>query len=189
MAFDGWDSELCHHGIKGQKWGVRRFQNEDGSWTAAGEARYGKDFRSKGGRIAIGLRTKLTDSDRKYGLGSGDLREGRVSFYENRVAKYANKKHKSALDKKMEKRANLKLRAQNAANFNRETYEARTSIATLWMQNKIFGNKKATLYRDARARGSGKVRSFVESSLSNTPIGLLMRRSGDKKTYGTHVRW
>lgn len=31
---------LMHHGIKGQKWGVRRFQNEDGSLTAAGKARY-----------------------------------------------------------------------------------------------------------------------------------------------------
>lgn len=32
--------ELYHHGIKGQKWGVRRFQNEDGSLTPAGKKRY-----------------------------------------------------------------------------------------------------------------------------------------------------
>lgn len=31
---------LCHYGIKGQKWGVRRFQNPDGTFTAAGKARY-----------------------------------------------------------------------------------------------------------------------------------------------------
>ena len=33
-------SEIQHHGIKGQKWGVRRFQNKDGSLTPAGRIRY-----------------------------------------------------------------------------------------------------------------------------------------------------
>ena len=33
-------NDLRHHGIKGQKWGVRRFQNKDGSLTPAGEKRY-----------------------------------------------------------------------------------------------------------------------------------------------------
>lgn len=33
---------LSHHGIKGQKWGLRRFQNPDGSLTAEGRQRYGK---------------------------------------------------------------------------------------------------------------------------------------------------
>ena len=31
---------LSHHGIKGQKWGIRRYQNPDGSYTAAGRKRY-----------------------------------------------------------------------------------------------------------------------------------------------------
>lgn len=32
---------LCHYGIKGMKWGIRRYQNKDGSLTPAGKERYG----------------------------------------------------------------------------------------------------------------------------------------------------
>lgn len=39
-------SELYHYGIKGQKWGTRRWQNLDGSLTSAGRIRYyGSDYR------------------------------------------------------------------------------------------------------------------------------------------------
>lgn len=34
-------NELYHHGIQGQKWGIRRWQNEDGSLTPAGRIHYG----------------------------------------------------------------------------------------------------------------------------------------------------
>ena len=37
------DEELAHHGILGQKWGVRRFENKDGTLTSAGRTRYHTD--------------------------------------------------------------------------------------------------------------------------------------------------
>ena len=37
------NNELYHHGIKNMKWGIRRFQNKDGSSTPAGKKRYDKE--------------------------------------------------------------------------------------------------------------------------------------------------
>ena len=36
------DEALAHHGIKGQKWGVRRYQNPDGTLTDEGQRRYAR---------------------------------------------------------------------------------------------------------------------------------------------------
>lgn len=51
--------ELQHHGIIGQRWGVRRYQNLDGSWTAKGRERYGKDVNKLANKVES--RTFLTE--------------------------------------------------------------------------------------------------------------------------------
>lgn len=38
---------IMHHGIKGQRWGIRRYQNEDGSLTPAGKKRYLTEYAAK----------------------------------------------------------------------------------------------------------------------------------------------
>ena len=38
------NTELYHHGVKGQRWGIRRYQNKDGRLTAYGKKRYAKEL-------------------------------------------------------------------------------------------------------------------------------------------------
>ena len=51
---------LVHHGVKGMKWGVRRYQNADGSLTSAGRKQYGiktsrKEKAKKAAKVAGGV--------------------------------------------------------------------------------------------------------------------------------------
>lgn len=54
------ENNLQHHGIKGQRWGVRRYQNEDGSLTEAGKKNLKKAMRESketGKKVAVDNKT------------------------------------------------------------------------------------------------------------------------------------
>lgn len=54
---------LVHHGIKGMRWGVRRFQNEDGSYTPRGLKRAQKVINSGNARKVLRNKKNLTEED------------------------------------------------------------------------------------------------------------------------------
>lgn len=88
---------LIHHGIKGQKWGVRRYQNTDGSLTDAGKrrARLGKDKLEpdsyKPGSGAVDRHTKTGAVYRKFEKSpsfSSQSRSSRFSTHGGTYGKY-----------------------------------------------------------------------------------------------------
>lgn len=75
-----YSNSLYHYGIKGQKWGVRRYQNSDGSLTAAGKKRYSDDDQGSsrsetGKKIAKGLAVGAAVGLTAYAMANPKSRE------------------------------------------------------------------------------------------------------------------
>ena len=55
-------NELYHYGVKGMRWGVRRYQNPDGSLTAAGKKRVSKKYK----KVSMEVSKKLSSNANRW---------------------------------------------------------------------------------------------------------------------------
>lgn len=107
------EDELCHYGIKGQKWGVRRYQNPDGSLTPAGKKKYSKElykkieYSGKHGKTWYEISDELSKDNKFKSVieGKSDLRKAHKEFSElsDKRNEAYEKQSKSISKKRMEK--------------------------------------------------------------------------------------
>jgi hypothetical protein len=119
------NGELYHHGIKGMKWGVRRYQNADGSLTPAGKKRHNEDY---------------TDKQRKndrafYGKGG-----------EKRVNKKLNEGYglRGARHFEVERKARKEKAAKTAKKGTKKAVKILATIGTLYIGDKAFNGGAGT---------------------------------------------
>lgn len=122
------DDMLAHHGIKKQRWGIRRWQNEDGSLTEAGKRRYGRVENLNANRTLKDiakdqkLTIKLDRANKKLAI-----QRAKQQLIE---VKKTNEQNKTAIKKTQEERRRIDLdakereEAKRLAEKNRKKEEA-----------------------------------------------------------------
>lgn len=105
-------NELSHHGVKGMKWGVRRYQKPDGSLTSEGRKRYGVSDRRKevAKKVAKGVAVTGVVALTAYGLSNPKVRNvvanlSKKSFNSIRKTAVANAPKAKEFVKKAGKKA------------------------------------------------------------------------------------
>lgn len=84
------NGELYHHGILGQKWGVRRFQNADGTLTSRGRKHISKEYKKYATKASDEFNKKTTDMYvDAYNKAADDMNNGLINkFNRDQEKKY-----------------------------------------------------------------------------------------------------
>lgn len=176
------ESYLEHHGILGMKWGIRRFQNEDGTLTAEGKKRYNnseEDPETKARnaelekikRLKTTSPSKLTDDELSY-LQERRKAERRAVDYGKNLKKLQKKKAKDLTDGELQyllQRKNdertLKKREGFIASLLRESMmdvakPALIATGKAWMVSKYSKDSFKTIMDTQMSRAFGYTNSY-----------------------------
>lgn len=156
-------SYLAHHGIKGQRWGIRRFQNEDGTLTAKGQKRYGEKVTMHNGKTSIVLGGRKYQTHKEFVTANKFAK----ASYEQRKAEIAEKKSNSKAGF-IEK--NVKAAVRNADNRAQYRYELARNRQNAGVNELKRDVAKGAIKRGAAAAavvGAGVVAGMLHANYMN----------------------
>lgn len=165
-------NELCHHGIKGQKWGVRRYQNKDGSLTYAGKKRAlkiqdqytefskNKKYRDKDGNLTYAGRKKELKMKEQY----SELTGGK------QLRKYPSGSGKTTKPKSVSEMSNEEIQAKIDRIRLENTLNSLTPQQTSRGERFVNGMKDAAI-SVVKDKGTKLVGDYVDKKLRDK-LGL-----------------
>lgn len=168
------DLYLVHHGVKGQKWGVRRYQNADGSLTARGRKRYIKGMRKELKRLDTAQAREqrigydIVDSASRYNSKLDRLRS-RQSAYSKNSEQY--KMMQDEIDKHIETSKSIE---KNMLSYNRRMNEYKKETDRILKEAKDYNISvvSKTTSKNAIPFAENLLRGMV-----GAPIEILMVNS------------
>lgn len=144
-------NELSHHGIKGQKWGRRRYQNKDGSLTPEGYKRYGsvklveEEYNRRSENAVANMKVAKTTADKSKELTKSakeisDTRSKKKQREANKALEDAARdRARSMSDKELRDAVNRLNMEENYTRMmqNRERIELGESAASKFMDRSM----------------------------------------------------
>lgn len=156
-------SYLEHHGILGMKWGIRRYQNKDGTLTEAGKQRYQK------------LRDNV-EAEKKYrdSAGKTTSANARVARAERKLLKYDQ-----ALKRDRDTQAAKRAAKEKTGKSVKDMTDAELDSAIKDLETKVLRMTKEKKYRQLMSEVSGKKNTDDKKTfnLGQSLVGQILSSS------------
>ena len=173
-------NELYHHGVKGMKWGVRRYQNADGSLTDSGKKKEYKKSLKTDKKIRRDLELKTYDSAR-FANAYYKKSKSYSKKYEKAISKDPTKSKQKT--QRIENTKNLlDLSAKSWNTYNSENVQ-RLKKQVDFMISKYSGTKIKDVDTKLMKNGIEYVKSISAAmDNSNVTYDLVKRRDRENNT-------